>query len=587
MTGQDAANTAKAFDEALPLTGVVLTKTDGDARGGAALSIRQITGKPIKFLGVGEKTSALEPFHPERVASRILGMGDVLSLVEEVTAKVDHDKAAKLAKKIHKGEGFTLADFKEQMEQMSNMGGMAGLIDKLPGMGQVPDAVKAQVGDKEVGRLIAIVNSMTPQERAFPAMIKGSRKTAHRGGIGYPGAGCEQTAEAVHADAEGHEEDERWGHGQDDARHEGQDAGRFSRWRHAARWRVPVLSVRSGCRRWLLCLLASPAWSVPPGPPILRGTDRTEQCPARRDAASCRGTIEESLQRLSDALLKAEERNTEQTREIERLQEELHAQRAGDPGSRNVSGGSFSSPCDAKLPVSALYEVLPDRLVIANDPVFVFGKGETRRRGSGPLDATGGGLAQLVSQLPEEARWRLRIEGHSDNRPLRTNKKFESNWELSAARAVGMLRFLVAQGLPEDRLSAVGLADTHLRDPGTVRPRTGVIAVSRSIWSTVRRVDRLTICGPALPAGAIDLFRKRARASGVCRTRPESPVVIGGFQQARDQATAVIRLFDGLGRGPAHVILEPIRAAEGFRRLAAPILGRQHREGQATICFFV
>ena len=184
MTGQDAANTAKAFDEALPLTGVVLTKTDGDARGGAALSIRQITGKPIKFLGVGEKTSALEPFHPERVASRILGMGDVLSLVEEVTAKVDHDKAAKLAKKIHKGEGFTLADFKEQMEQMSKMGGMAGLIDKLPGMGQVPDAVKAQVGDKEVGRLIAIVNSMTPQERAFPAMIKGSRKRRIAAGSG-------------------------------------------------------------------------------------------------------------------------------------------------------------------------------------------------------------------------------------------------------------------------------------------------------------------------------------------------------------------------------------------------------------------
>ena len=176
MTGQDAANTAKAFDEALPLTGVILTKTDGDARGGAALSIRQITGKPIKFLGVGEKTTALEPFHPDRVASRILGMGDVLSLVEEVSSKVDQDKAARLAKKIHKGEGFTLSDFREQMEQMAKMGGMAGLLDKLPGMGQVPDAVKAQVGDREVKRLIAIVNSMTPQERAFPAVIKGSRK---------------------------------------------------------------------------------------------------------------------------------------------------------------------------------------------------------------------------------------------------------------------------------------------------------------------------------------------------------------------------------------------------------------------------
>ena len=173
MTGQDAANTAKAFNDALPLTGVILTKTDGDARGGAALSIRQITGKPIKFLGVGEKTSALEPFYPDRVASRILGMGDVLSLVEEVTAKVDQDKAAKLAKKIHKGEGFTLIDFKEQMEQMASMGGMAGLLDKLPGMNQVPEAVKSQVGDKEVKKLIAIVNSMTPQERTFPGAVQG------------------------------------------------------------------------------------------------------------------------------------------------------------------------------------------------------------------------------------------------------------------------------------------------------------------------------------------------------------------------------------------------------------------------------
>jgi signal recognition particle subunit SRP54 len=184
MTGQDAANTAKAFNEALPLTGVVLTKTDGDARGGAALSIRQITGKPIKFLGVGEKTTALEPFHPDRVASRILGMGDVLSLVEEVTAKVDQEKAAKLASKIHKGEGFDLGDFKEQMEQMANMGGMAGLLDKLPGMKQVPDAVKAQVGDREINRLIAIVNSMTPKERAFPAIIKGSRKKRIAAGSG-------------------------------------------------------------------------------------------------------------------------------------------------------------------------------------------------------------------------------------------------------------------------------------------------------------------------------------------------------------------------------------------------------------------
>jgi signal recognition particle subunit SRP54 len=184
MTGQDAANTAKAFDQALPLTGVILTKADGDARGGAALSIREITGKPIKFLGVGEKTTALEPFHPERVASRILGMGDVLTLVEELQAKVDHDKAEKLAKKITKGKGFDLGDFKEQLEQMANMGGMSSLMDKLPGMGEVPDHVKKQVNDKEMGKLVAIINSMTPQERVFPAVIKGSRKRRIAAGSG-------------------------------------------------------------------------------------------------------------------------------------------------------------------------------------------------------------------------------------------------------------------------------------------------------------------------------------------------------------------------------------------------------------------
>jgi signal recognition particle subunit SRP54 len=176
MTGQDAANTAKAFDEALPLTGVVLTKTDGDARGGAALSIRQITGKPIKFLGTGEKTTALEPFYPDRVASRILGMGDVVSLVEEVQAKVDKDKAEKLVKKLKTGKEFDLADFKEQLEQMANMGGMMSLMEKLPGMSQVPDHLKDKASDKEMGKLIAIINSMTPQERRFPAVIKGSRK---------------------------------------------------------------------------------------------------------------------------------------------------------------------------------------------------------------------------------------------------------------------------------------------------------------------------------------------------------------------------------------------------------------------------
>ncbi|MEW8044514.1 MAG: signal recognition particle protein [gamma proteobacterium symbiont of Phacoides pectinatus] len=184
MTGQDAANTARAFDQALPLTGVILTKTDGDARGGGALSIRQITGKPIKFLGVGEKTAALEPFHPERMASRILGMGDVLSLVEEVQSKVDHEKTQKLARKLQKGKGFDLEDFRDQMEQMANMGGLGAMMDKLPGMNEVPDHVKSQVNDKEITRSIAIVNSMTPKERRLPNIIKGSRKRRIASGSG-------------------------------------------------------------------------------------------------------------------------------------------------------------------------------------------------------------------------------------------------------------------------------------------------------------------------------------------------------------------------------------------------------------------
>ena len=176
MTGQDAANTAKVFNDALPLTGVVLTKIDGDARGGAALSIRQITGKPIKFLGVGEKSDALQPFHPERMASRILGMGDVLSLVEEVQRKVDHGKAEQLAKKLQTGKGFDLSDFRDQMQQMASMGGVSSLMDKLPGMGDIPDHVKGQVNDKEIHRTIAIINSMTLQERRFPGIMKGARK---------------------------------------------------------------------------------------------------------------------------------------------------------------------------------------------------------------------------------------------------------------------------------------------------------------------------------------------------------------------------------------------------------------------------
>jgi len=176
MTGQDAANTAKAFNDSLELTGVVLTKTDGDARGGSALSIRQITGKPIKFLGAGEKVDALEPFYPDRLASRILGMGDILSLVEEAERTVDKKEAEKLASKFKKGKGFDFNDLKSQMEQMMNMGGLGGLMDKLPGMGDLPSNVKDKVNDKDIKRLIAIIQSMTPKERAFPDLIKGSRK---------------------------------------------------------------------------------------------------------------------------------------------------------------------------------------------------------------------------------------------------------------------------------------------------------------------------------------------------------------------------------------------------------------------------
>ena len=176
MAGQDAVNAARAFSEALPLTGVVLTKTDGDARGGAALSVRQITGAPIKFLGVGEKTEALERFHADRVASRILGMGDVLTLVEEVERKVDRDQAEKLARKVQKGKGLDLTDLREQLQQMINMGGLAALMDKLPMGGKLPQGVSQQAGDKQLHRQIAIINSMTPQERKIPAVINGSRK---------------------------------------------------------------------------------------------------------------------------------------------------------------------------------------------------------------------------------------------------------------------------------------------------------------------------------------------------------------------------------------------------------------------------
>jgi signal recognition particle subunit SRP54 len=184
MTGQDAANTAKAFNDALPLTGIILTKADGDARGGAALSVRHITGKPIKFLGIGEKTTALEPFYPDRLASRIIGQGDVLSLIEQVEQKVDKQKAASLANKFKAGKVFDLEDFRTQLEQMRKMGGVASLMEKMPGMGQVPQAAKAKINDKEMIKMEAIINSMTPNERRFPALLKASRKKRIAAGSG-------------------------------------------------------------------------------------------------------------------------------------------------------------------------------------------------------------------------------------------------------------------------------------------------------------------------------------------------------------------------------------------------------------------
>ncbi|OGV46040.1 MAG: signal recognition particle protein [Legionellales bacterium RIFCSPHIGHO2_12_FULL_42_9] len=176
MTGQDAANTAKAFHETLPLTGVVLTKTDGDARGGAALSVKYLTGQPIKFIGSGEKIDALEPFHPERIASRILGMGDILTLIEDVERKADKEAGEKLAKKLKKGKSFDLDDFKQQLLQMNTMGGISGMMSKLPGMSKLPQQAMNQANEKAVGKTIAIINSMTRLERRLPKVIVGSRK---------------------------------------------------------------------------------------------------------------------------------------------------------------------------------------------------------------------------------------------------------------------------------------------------------------------------------------------------------------------------------------------------------------------------
>ena len=176
MTGQDAAATAKAFNDALELTGVILAKADGDARGGAALSVRFLTGKPIKFLGMGEKPEALEPFHPDRLASRILGMGDVLSLIEEAERKVDQRKAARLAKKVTRRQKFDLADFRDQLESMASMGGVGSMLDKLPGMNQVPASARAQLDDGQFRRMAVIIDSMTPHERRFPDVVNSSRK---------------------------------------------------------------------------------------------------------------------------------------------------------------------------------------------------------------------------------------------------------------------------------------------------------------------------------------------------------------------------------------------------------------------------
>jgi signal recognition particle subunit SRP54 len=186
MQGQDAVNVARAFNERLPLTGVILTKLDGDARGGAALSVRHVTGKPIKFAGVGEKLSGLEPFHPDRMAARILGMGDILSLVEEAHAKIDLDEAKRVAEKVKKGKGFDLEDFKQQIGQMKKMGGVASLIDKLPAqlVGQINPAQLQD--DKQFRRIEGIINAMTPQERAKPDLIKASRKRRIAAGAGVP-----------------------------------------------------------------------------------------------------------------------------------------------------------------------------------------------------------------------------------------------------------------------------------------------------------------------------------------------------------------------------------------------------------------
>lgn len=185
MAGQDAVNAATTFGQRLPLTGIVLTKADGDAKGGVALSIREVTGKPIRFMGVGEKIDALEVFHPDRMASRILGMGDVLTLVEEIEQKVSKDQTEKLARKLKKGKGFDLSDLADQLQQMASMGGIASILEKLPLPGNVnPAALQDKANEQKIRRQIAIINSMTPKERRFPKTINGSRKKRIANGAG-------------------------------------------------------------------------------------------------------------------------------------------------------------------------------------------------------------------------------------------------------------------------------------------------------------------------------------------------------------------------------------------------------------------
>jgi signal recognition particle subunit SRP54 len=185
MAGQDAVNAATAFDRSLPLTGIILTKADGDAKGGVALSVREITGKPIRYIGVGEKVDALEAFHPERMASRILGMGDVLSLVEEIEGKVNKEKAEKLAKKVKKGRGFDMSDLRDQFEQMMSMGGIGAMLEKLPLPGKIdPKALKQGTDEKQLKWQVALINSMTPAERRFPKTINGSRRKRIAAGAG-------------------------------------------------------------------------------------------------------------------------------------------------------------------------------------------------------------------------------------------------------------------------------------------------------------------------------------------------------------------------------------------------------------------